>query len=208
MRTKVLGEGGAISEPLAASSALVGPVSRMCPHVSGHRAALRKTAVTDWTFEGFFSAMSAKMSGQVSSLRERLLANGTLVGLLPGMRAKVCLQSGLPGIGLAANVARVVSWERLVSLLQRVVTTSGESRYMYSTGRIVGRIVSYSGRCWIRWRIRRVQGSTVEWVTIRHCCLVKVDDRAMDRGRISKAVSTSWEVVGAGRLIRGESYSR
>lgn len=110
--------------------------------MSRHGAALREPPVAHRTFEGFFSAVCAKVSSEVSSLREGLLANGTLVGFLPGMRAEMCLQSGLPGISLAAYVARVVSWKRLVSLLQRMVATSRESRDVNCTRRIVRRIVS------------------------------------------------------------------
>lgn len=53
-----------------------------------------------------------------------------------------------------------------------------------------------------------MQGSTVEWISIGHGCLMKMDYRTMDGGCVSEAVSSTWEVVGAGGLIRGESHSR
>lgn len=53
-----------------------------------------------------------------------------------------------------------------------------------------------------------MQSSTVERIRIRHGCLMKMDHRAGHSRGIGKAVSTPWEVVGTGCLIRGESYSR
>lgn len=142
MRTEVLGKGGAICKSLATGTTFIGSVSRVCSHVSGDRTALREPAITHWTFERLFSAVSAKVSSEVSGLSEGLLTNGTLVRLLTGVGAEVCLQSRLPGISLATYVTIVGPWKRLIPLLQRVISTPRESWDVYSTSRIIRRIIS------------------------------------------------------------------
>lgn len=85
--TIMLGKGRAVGKPFPTSTAFVGAVSRVCPHVSCHRATLRETTVAYGTFERFFSTVGAKVSREISSLSERLLADGALVWLFPRMGA-------------------------------------------------------------------------------------------------------------------------
>lgn len=180
----------------------------MCPHVSSDRTALWEPSVADRTFERLLPTVSAKVSSKVGCLSERLLANRTLVGFLTGVGAKMCLQCRLPSIGLATYVTVVGSREWLVSLLQRMIATSRKSIDMYSTCRIVRRIVAQS--CgWSVWRgVSRMQSSIVERVSVWHGCLMKMDDGAMYCGTISKAMSAPWEVIRTGSLVRGQGYSR
>ena len=85
--TVMLGKGRAIGKPFPTGTAFVGAISRVCPHVSCHRATLRETTVAYGTFEGFFSAVGAKMSSEISSLSEGLLADGALVRFFSRMGA-------------------------------------------------------------------------------------------------------------------------
>ena len=53
------------------------------------------------------------MFSEVGGLGEGFLADGALVGFFSVVRAEVRLERGLPGIGVATDVARVVSLERI-----------------------------------------------------------------------------------------------
>ena len=103
----MLGEGGAVGKTLATGTAFVRPIPRVGPHVGGHGTALGEPAVAHRTLEGLLSAMSAQMSSEVSRLRKRLLTNGALVRFLSRVRAKVRLQSGLPSVRFAADMAGI-----------------------------------------------------------------------------------------------------
>ena len=65
------------------------------------------------------------MSRQVGSLRKGLLADGTLVGLFPVMRTKMRFECRLSRVGLSADVAGVVAWERIFSSYWEVLELRG-----------------------------------------------------------------------------------
>lgn len=121
----------------------------MGPHVSGHRAALRKSTIAHRTFERLLSTVCAKMSSQVSGLREGLLTYRTLVWFFSRMRAKMSLQGRLASICLTTDVARVVSRKWFIPTLQ-VGKPIRQVGHMY--GSMVSRRISYSGivgHCWL-----------------------------------------------------------
>ena len=107
MRSVVLGEGGAVGEPLAARVTLVRSIAGVRAQVRRDGATLRETSLTDGAFERFFSAVRPQVGREIGGLGESLLADRALVRFLAVMGAEVRLERRLPRVCLSADVARV-----------------------------------------------------------------------------------------------------
>ena len=70
VRSVVLSECRAISKAFAAYVTFVRPITRVGPHVSRHRAALRESSIADWTLEWFLSTVRPQMSSEIGRLSE------------------------------------------------------------------------------------------------------------------------------------------